>query len=265
MLLEYIPVTVKAATTLDVSATTFTMDGDRNNANPDNLQFNCGLKVTSGYWAAPLRVYICKSNGEVLQTLSSSETFFLDADQSATATVSGTLPDAKTGTLYNAIFGYVEGYYVQSLGMLTFKVKSGQSGVEETSADTADAQKGTPTTPGTPSPYRDRSVEENLDLFERMNKGEFDEGARVLRAKIDMASSNMHFRDPIMYRIIKTPHHRTGTDWKVYFRVSISGKLWGWCLCESLYGEGRTGLSGTGSGEKTFAGQDIGDEVERIP
>lgn len=139
MLLEYIPVTVKTATTLDVSATTFTMEGDRNNANPDNLRFNCGLEVTSGYWAAPLTVYICKSNGEVIQTLSSSETFFLDADQSATATVSGTLPDAKTGTLYNAIFGYVEGYYVQSLGMLTFKVKSGQSGVEETSADTAES------------------------------------------------------------------------------------------------------------------------------
>ena len=66
------------------------------------------------------------------------------------------------------------------------------------------------------SPYRDRSVEENLDLFQRMNAGEFDEGSRVLRAKLDMASDNMHFRDPIMYRIIKTPHHRTGTKWKVY-------------------------------------------------
>ena len=74
----------------------------------------------------------------------------------------------------------------------------------------------TPTQAGTESPYRNRSVEENLDLFERMNAGEFDEGARVLRAKIDMASSNMHFRDPIMYRIIKTPHWRTGTKWKVY-------------------------------------------------
>ncbi|MDE6825060.1 MAG: glutamine--tRNA ligase, partial [Duncaniella sp.] len=65
-------------------------------------------------------------------------------------------------------------------------------------------------------PYRNRSVEENLDLFRRLNEGEFEEGARVLRAKIDMANPNMHFRDPIMYRIIKIPHHRTGTTWKVY-------------------------------------------------
>ncbi|MDE6109885.1 MAG: glutamine--tRNA ligase, partial [Muribaculaceae bacterium] len=78
------------------------------------------------------------------------------------------------------------------------------------------AQKGTPTVPGIESPFRNRTPEENLDLFMRMNAGEFDEGARVLRAKIDMASPNMHFRDPIMYRIIKTPHHRTGTTWKVY-------------------------------------------------
>ena len=86
---------------------------------------------------------------------------------------------------------------------------------DQTSEEIA-AQKGTPTTPGTESPYRSRSVEENLDLFMRMNAGEFPEGARVLRAKIDMASSNMHFRDPIMYRIIKHPHHRTGTKWNVY-------------------------------------------------
>ena len=86
---------------------------------------------------------------------------------------------------------------------------------DQTSEEIA-AQKGTPTTPGTESPYRNRSVEENLDLFQRMNAGEFDEGSRVLRAKLDMASDNMHFRDPIMYRIIKTPHHRTGTTWKVY-------------------------------------------------
>ena len=77
-------------------------------------------------------------------------------------------------------------------------------------------EKGTPTTPGTNSPYRDRTVEENLDLFQRMNAGEFEEGSHVLRAKIDMASSNMHFRDPIIYRIIKTPHWRTGNKWNVY-------------------------------------------------
>ena len=95
-------------------------------------------------------------------------------------------------------------------------IKEGKAYVDDQTSVEIAAQKGTPTTPGTESPYRNRTVEENLDLFERMNKGEFDEGARVLRAKIDMASSNMHFRDPIMYRIIKHPHHRTGTTWNVY-------------------------------------------------
>ena len=91
-----------------------------------------------------------------------------------------------------------------------------QAYVDEQTSEQIAAQKGTPTQPGTNSPYRDRPVEENLDLFERMNKGEFEEGSMVLRAKIDMASDNMHFRDPIMYRIIKTPHWRTGDTWKVY-------------------------------------------------
>ena len=95
-------------------------------------------------------------------------------------------------------------------------IKEGKAYVDDQTSEQIAAQKGTPTQPGTESPYRNRSVEENLDLFQRMNAGEFEEGARVLRAKIDMASSNMHFRDPIMYRIIKTPHHRTGTTWKVY-------------------------------------------------
>ena len=95
-------------------------------------------------------------------------------------------------------------------------IKEGKAYVDDQTSEEIAAQKGTPTTPGTESPYRSRSVEENLDLFMRMNAGEFPEGARVLRAKIDMASSNMHFRDPIMYRIIKHPHHRTGTKWNVY-------------------------------------------------
>ncbi len=77
-------------------------------------------------------------------------------------------------------------------------------------------QKGTPTRPGIESEFRKRSVAENLNLFERMNTGEFEEGSRVLRAKIDMTSPNMHMRDPIIYRILKTPHHRTGEKWKVY-------------------------------------------------
>ena len=78
------------------------------------------------------------------------------------------------------------------------------------------AQKGTPTQPGTDSPYRNRPVEESLDLFNKMNNGEVPEGSMVLRAKIDMANPNMHFRDPVIYRIINKPHHRTGDKWKVY-------------------------------------------------
>lgn len=111
---------------------------------------------------------------------------------------------------------YASDYFPKLYDLAIRLIKEGKAYVDDQTSEEIAAQKGTPTTPGTESPYRNRSVEENLDLFERMNKGEFDEGARVLRAKIDMASSNMHFRDPIMYRIIKTPHHRTGTTWKVY-------------------------------------------------
>ncbi|MBR5898334.1 MAG: glutamine--tRNA ligase/YqeY domain fusion protein [Muribaculaceae bacterium] len=111
---------------------------------------------------------------------------------------------------------YASDYFPQLYDLAIRLIKEGKAYVDDqTSAEIA-AQKGSTTTPGIESPYRNRSVEENLNLFERMNKGEFDEGARVLRAKIDMASSNMHFRDPIMYRIIKHPHHRTGTTWNVY-------------------------------------------------
>ncbi len=95
-------------------------------------------------------------------------------------------------------------------------IQSGKAYVDDQSAEEISKQKGTPTSAGTDSPYRQRSIEENLDLFARMNQGEFEEGSRVLRAKIDMSSPNMHFRDPIIYRIIKYPHHRTGTTWKVY-------------------------------------------------
>ena len=95
-------------------------------------------------------------------------------------------------------------------------IKRGLAYVDDQSSEEMAAQKGTPTEPGADSPYRDRSVEENLDLFKRMNAGEFPEGSRVLRAKIDMASPNMHMRDPVIYRILFTPHHRTGEIWKVY-------------------------------------------------
>jgi glutaminyl-tRNA synthetase len=95
-------------------------------------------------------------------------------------------------------------------------IKKGFAYVDDQSSEEIAAQKGTPTVPGTHSPFRERSVEENLDLFKRMNEGEFPEGSRVLRAKIDMASSNMHMRDPVIYRILFHTHHRTGEQWKVY-------------------------------------------------
>ena len=111
---------------------------------------------------------------------------------------------------------YASDYFEKLYDFAIELIKKGLAYVDDQTSEEIAKQKGTPTQAGTESPYRNRSVEENLDLFERMNAGEFDEGARVLRAKIDMASSNMHFRDPIMYRIIKTPHWRTGTKWKVY-------------------------------------------------
>ena len=95
-------------------------------------------------------------------------------------------------------------------------INSGKAYVDDQSAETISNQKGTPTRPGTESPFRNRSAEENLDLFRRMTAGEFDEGSRVLRAKVDMASPNMHMRDPIIYRIMKAHHHRTGDDWCIY-------------------------------------------------
>src|SRR5690606_31601334 len=95
-------------------------------------------------------------------------------------------------------------------------IKNGKAYVDsQTSAEIA-GQKGTPSTPGKESPFRDRSVEENLELFEKMKNGDFAEGEHVLRAKIDMTSSNMLMRDPVMYRVLHKHHHRTGNDWKIY-------------------------------------------------
>ena len=111
---------------------------------------------------------------------------------------------------------YASDYFPQLFDLAVRLIKEGKAYVDEQSSEEIARQKGTPTRPGENSPFRDRPVEENLDLFYRMNKGEFEEGSMVLRAKIDMASDNMHFRDPIMYRIIKTPHWRTGDQWKVY-------------------------------------------------
>ncbi len=111
---------------------------------------------------------------------------------------------------------YASDYFDRLYDLAIRMIKEGKAYVDEQSSEEIAAQKGTPTRPGIESPYRNRPIEENLDLFERMNKGEFPEGSMTLRAKIDMASDNMHFRDPIMYRIMFTSHWRTGTKWKVY-------------------------------------------------
>jgi len=111
---------------------------------------------------------------------------------------------------------YASDYFGQLYDFATELIKKGLAYIDDQSSEEMAAQKGTPTEPGISSPYRDRSVVENLDLFQRMNAGEFPEGSRVLRAKIDMASPNMHMRDPVIYRILFHPHHRTGDAWKVY-------------------------------------------------
>lgn len=112
---------------------------------------------------------------------------------------------------------YASDYFQQLHDLAIRFIKEGKAYVDEQSAETIAQQKGTPTEPGTESPFRNRPIEENLLLFEKMTNGEIPDGAMVLRAKIDMAHSNMHFRDPIMYRIITShPHHRTGNKWKVY-------------------------------------------------
>ncbi|MCQ2350108.1 MAG: glutamine--tRNA ligase/YqeY domain fusion protein [Paludibacteraceae bacterium] len=120
------------------------------------------------------------------------------------------------GFKWNKIF-YASDYFQQLFDLAIRFIKEGKAYVDEQSAETIAQQKGTPTNPGTESPFRNRPIQENLDLFMKMAAGEVEDGKMVLRAKIDMASSNMHFRDPIMYRIITThPHHKTGDKWKVY-------------------------------------------------
>lgn len=111
---------------------------------------------------------------------------------------------------------YASDYFEQLYAFAVKLIKKGLAYVDDSTSEEIAAMKGTPTEPGTPSPYRNRSVEENLDLFERMRKGEFPEGSKTLRAKIDMASSNMHMRDPVMYRIKFAHHHRTGDKWCIY-------------------------------------------------
>jgi glutaminyl-tRNA synthetase len=111
---------------------------------------------------------------------------------------------------------YASDYFQQLWNFAVQLIKAGKAYIDEQSSEEIAKQKGTPTQHGVNSPYRNRPIEESLDLFEKMNKGEITESAMVLRAKIDMANPNMHFRDPVIYRIINHPHHRTGTTWKVY-------------------------------------------------
>jgi len=111
---------------------------------------------------------------------------------------------------------YASDYFQQLWDFAVQLIKEGKAYIDEQTAEEIAQQKGTPTLPGTDSPYRNRPVEESLALFEKMNTGEIEEGRMVLRAKIDMASPNMHFRDPIIYRVVNHPHHRTGTTWKAY-------------------------------------------------
>ncbi|WKW45986.1 glutamine--tRNA ligase/YqeY domain fusion protein [Myroides sp. JBRI-B21084] len=123
---------------------------------------------------------------------------------------------------------YASDYFQELYDWAVLLIKKGKAYVDNLSAEEIAKQKGTPTQAGVNSPNRDRSVEENLDLFDRMKNGEFTEGAYILRAKIDMASPNMLMRDPIMYRIINASHHRTGTNWNIY-------PMYDWAHGESDY------------------------------
>ena len=111
---------------------------------------------------------------------------------------------------------YASDYFQQLYDWAILMIKNGKAYVDSQSSEEMAIQKGTPTQPGVDGPYRNRSVEENLTLFEAMKNGEFPEGSHVLRAKIDMASTNMLMRDPLMYRVLHRHHHRTGNDWKIY-------------------------------------------------
>ncbi|KOS07062.1 glutamate--tRNA ligase [Flavobacterium akiainvivens] len=123
---------------------------------------------------------------------------------------------------------YASDYFQELYQWAVEFIKKGKAYVDSQSSEDMAKQKGTPNTPGTHSPYRDRSVDENLALFEGMKNGDFEEGTHVLRAKIDMASSNMLMRDPIMYRILHKHHHRTGEKWKIY-------PMYDWAHGESDY------------------------------
>src|SRR6478736_9647547 len=111
---------------------------------------------------------------------------------------------------------YASDYFEELYAFATKLINKGLAYVDDSTSEEIAGLKGTPTEPGKDSPYRSRSVEENLDLFQRMKAGEFPDGSRVLRAKIDMASPNLNMRDPVMYRILHATHHRTGDKWCIY-------------------------------------------------
>ena len=111
---------------------------------------------------------------------------------------------------------YASDYFGQLYEFAIKLIKAGLAYVDDSTPEEIAEMKGEPTSPGKESPYSTRSIEENLDLFQRMKTGEFEDGARVLRAKVDMSSPNMHMRDPILYRIKHETHHRTGDEWCIY-------------------------------------------------
>lgn len=128
---------------------------------------------------------------------------------------------------------YASDYFDQLYEWAIKLIKNGNAYVDEQPQEVISEQKGVPTRPGIESPFRDRPIEESLDLFERMKNGEFEDGSKVLRAKIDMSSPNMHMRDPIMYRILHSEHHRTGNKWNIY-------PMYDWAHGQSDFIEGIT-------------------------
>jgi glutaminyl-tRNA synthetase len=137
-------------------------------------------------------------------------------EKEETEYVESIMADVKWLGFHWANVFYASDYFDQIYEFAVTLIKHGLAYVDDSTAEQIAAQKGTPTEPGTHSPYRDRSVEENLDLFTRMKNGEYKDGEKVLRAKIDMSSPNMHMRDPIIYRIKHAHHHRTGDKWCIY-------------------------------------------------
>jgi glutaminyl-tRNA synthetase len=135
------------------------------------------------------------------------------------------------GFSWNGKALFASDYFPQMFEYACDLIKKGKAYIDDQSAEQIAATRGTPTLPGKESPFRNRSVEENLTLFQKMKNGEFEEGQKVLRAKIDMTSPNMHMRDPVLYRIKKAPHHRTGNHWCIYPMYDFAH-----CISDSIEG-----------------------------